>query len=114
MNPLICRDAQIVAVDALITLTDGQTITLKGVHAADLTAANFVFDLTPNTDNPGTISIGNGAMLPLSGDIIIAQYRRPAQGVIDRGIAAAQRHARGDDARARRLRVRVRAAGRAS
>jgi hypothetical protein len=55
--------------NTVITLADGQSITLKGVHAADLTADNFVFDLTPVTDNPGTMSIGNGAMLPLSGDI---------------------------------------------
>ncbi|TYO63879.1 hypothetical protein FXV83_25000 [Bradyrhizobium hipponense] len=55
--------------NAVITLADGQTITLDGVHAADLTAANFEFDVTPTVENSGTMSIGNGAMLPLSGII---------------------------------------------
>jgi len=55
--------------NAVITLGDGQSITLNGVHAADLNAGDFVFDLTPVTNNPGTMSIGDGAMLPLSGDI---------------------------------------------
>ncbi|WP_439393019.1 VCBS domain-containing protein [Bradyrhizobium sp. PMVTL-01] len=55
--------------NAVLTLADGQTITFSGVHAADLTASNFVFDQTPVTENPGTMTIGNGALLPLSGDI---------------------------------------------
>src|SRR4029079_3067404 len=55
--------------DAVITLADGQTITLLGVNAASLTADNFVFDLTPATENAGTRIISEGAMLPLSGII---------------------------------------------
>ncbi|MFQ3453767.1 Ig-like domain-containing protein, partial [Bradyrhizobium sp. UFLA01-814] len=55
--------------NAVVTLADGQTITLDGVHAADLTAANFEFDVTPTTENPGQMTIGDGAMLPLSGII---------------------------------------------
>ncbi|WP_198031744.1 Ig-like domain-containing protein [Bradyrhizobium sp. Ec3.3] len=55
--------------NAVITLATGQTITLDGVHAADLTAANFAFDATPTTENPGPMTIGDGAMLPLSGII---------------------------------------------
>jgi 20S proteasome alpha/beta subunit len=55
--------------NAVITLADGQTITLDGVHRADLTAANFEFDVTPTTENPGTMSIGDGAIQPLSGII---------------------------------------------
>ncbi|MDA9410580.1 hypothetical protein XH80_28665, partial [Bradyrhizobium sp. CCBAU 45384] len=55
--------------NAVITLADGQTITLDGVHAADLTAANFEFDVTPTTENAGPMTIGDGAMLPLSGII---------------------------------------------
>jgi hypothetical protein len=55
--------------NAVITLADDQTITLDGVHAADLTAANFEFDLTPTVENPGQMTIGDGAMLPLSGII---------------------------------------------
>ncbi|WP_456784475.1 cadherin domain-containing protein [Bradyrhizobium sp. USDA 4516] len=55
--------------NAVITLADGQTITLDHVHAADLTAANFEFDVTPTVENPGLMTIGDGAMLPLSGAI---------------------------------------------
>ncbi|WP_375049593.1 VCBS domain-containing protein [Bradyrhizobium sp. 8-10B] len=55
--------------NAVITLADGQTITLDGVHASDLTVANFEFDVTPTVDNPGVMTIGDGAMLPLSGII---------------------------------------------
>ncbi|WP_338831730.1 VCBS domain-containing protein [Bradyrhizobium sp. 27S5] len=55
--------------NAVVTLADGQTITLDGVHTADLTAANFEFDVTPTVENPGAMTIGDGAMLPLSGVI---------------------------------------------
>ncbi|MEO8547483.1 MAG: VCBS domain-containing protein, partial [Sphingomicrobium sp.] len=55
--------------NAVITLADGQTITLVGVSAATLTAANFQFDVTPTMSNAGTITIGDGALLPLSGTI---------------------------------------------
>jgi hypothetical protein len=55
--------------NAVITLGAGQSITLQGVHAAALTAGNFVFDQTPALDNAGTMTIGDGAMLPLSGAI---------------------------------------------
>nr|WP_249810540.1 VCBS domain-containing protein [Bradyrhizobium sp. 176] len=55
--------------NAVITLADGQTVTLDGVHAADLIAANFEFDVTPTVENAGPMTIGDGAMLPLSGNI---------------------------------------------
>jgi hypothetical protein len=55
--------------DAVLTLADGQSITFHGVNAASLTESSFVFDLTPVTDNAGTMMIGDGAMLPLSGVI---------------------------------------------
>ncbi|WFU68210.1 VCBS domain-containing protein [Bradyrhizobium brasilense] len=55
--------------NAVITLADGQKVTLDGVHAADLTSANFEFDVTPTVENPGQMTIGDGAMLPLSGSI---------------------------------------------
>ncbi len=55
--------------NALITLGDGESITLHGVNAELLTASDFVFDQTPVTDNVGTMTIGDGAMLPLSGSI---------------------------------------------
>jgi hypothetical protein len=53
--------------DALLTLADGQSITFHGVHAASLSASNFAFDETPVTHNAGMMTIGDGAMLPLSG-----------------------------------------------
>ncbi len=56
--------------DAVITLGDGQSIELQGVHAGALTENNFVFDLTPTVDNAATIAIGDGALLPLSGTIV--------------------------------------------
>jgi hypothetical protein len=55
--------------DAVITLGDGQSIELQGVHAAALTQNNFVFNQKPALDNAGTMTIGDGAMLPLSGTI---------------------------------------------
>jgi hypothetical protein len=58
--------------NAVITLGTGETITLMGVAAASLTANNannFVFDQTPVTNNTGTMTIGDGALLPLSGTI---------------------------------------------
>ena len=55
--------------DAVITLGDGQSITLDGVAAVSLGTSNFVFDQTPVTNNAGTMAIGDGAMLPLSGVI---------------------------------------------
>jgi Ca2+-binding RTX toxin-like protein len=55
--------------DAVITLGDGQSITLHGIDAASLTAGDFVFDQTPVTDNVGNIVLGDDAMLPLSGTI---------------------------------------------
>uniref|UniRef100_UPI001FE6B503 Ig-like domain-containing protein n=3 Tax=Mesorhizobium TaxID=68287 RepID=UPI001FE6B503 len=55
--------------NAVIALGDGQSITLDGVHSNALTAGNFVFDQTPVVNNAGTMTIGDGALLPLSGTI---------------------------------------------
>src|SRR5262249_3988607 len=55
--------------NATITLSDGQSVTLHGVHAASLTADNFEFDVAPVWSNAGTIDIGNGAMMPFSGTL---------------------------------------------
>ena len=55
--------------DAVITLGDGQSITLHGVDAASLSSNDFVFNQTPVTENAGSMTISDGAVLPLSGMI---------------------------------------------
>jgi len=55
--------------NAVLTLADGQSITLNGVDADSLTADDFVFDQTPVTENAGHMVISDGAILPLSGII---------------------------------------------
>ena len=55
--------------NAVITFGVGETITLQGVHAASLNANDFVFDQMPVTTNAGSMTIGDGATLPLSGTI---------------------------------------------
>ena len=55
--------------NAVLTLGDGQSITLDGIHADWLTAGDFVFEQEPFTNNAGTMTIGDGAMLPLSGTV---------------------------------------------
>ena len=55
--------------DAVITIGAGQTITLQGVNATSLTAADFVFNQTSVVENAGNMVISDGAVLPLSGTI---------------------------------------------
>jgi hypothetical protein len=55
--------------NAVITLANGSTITVLGVHASDLGAANFEFNVEPVTVNTGTMTIADGAILPLGGTI---------------------------------------------
>ncbi|WKY29861.1 VCBS domain-containing protein [Pseudomonas donghuensis] len=55
--------------DALVNIGSGQTVTLKGVDAADLCEANFQFDVDPLTNNAGTLSIADGAIMPFGGSI---------------------------------------------
>jgi hypothetical protein len=55
--------------DAVITVGTGESITLHGVDAASLSAANFVFNQTPVVDNTGTMTISDGATLPLGGTV---------------------------------------------
>ena len=55
--------------NAVITLGSGETITLHGTNAASLTAGNFLFDQTPVVENHGNMTIGDGAVLPLTGTI---------------------------------------------
>ncbi|MCP3400927.1 DUF5801 repeats-in-toxin domain-containing protein [Bradyrhizobium sp. CCGB20] len=53
--------------NAVLTLGDGQTITLVGVDAKTLTGDDFAFNETPVIHNTGDMVLGDGAMLPLSG-----------------------------------------------
>ena len=55
--------------DAVITLGEGQSITLDGVDANSLSADDFVFDQTPVVQNADNMVIGDGAIMPLSGII---------------------------------------------
>jgi hypothetical protein len=55
--------------NALISISSGQTVTLKGVDAVDLSEANFQFDVDPLTNNAGTLSIADGAIMPFGGSI---------------------------------------------
>jgi hypothetical protein len=66
---ILAHTANDAAGNAVITLTDGQSITLNGVDATSLTASNFAFDQTPVTENAGHMVINDGAILPLSGII---------------------------------------------
>ncbi|RQS08825.1 Ig-like domain repeat protein, partial [Burkholderia sp. Bp8998] len=53
--------------NAVLTLGDGATITVTGVHSADLTSDNFVFDQEPVVQNAGVMTVNDGAMLPIGG-----------------------------------------------
>ncbi|TPK62094.1 adhesin, partial [Mesorhizobium sp. B2-4-15] len=55
--------------NTVISLGAGQSITLDGVHSSALAGSNFVFDQTPVVNNAGTMTIGDGALLPLSGTV---------------------------------------------
>ncbi|WP_407121704.1 VCBS domain-containing protein [Bradyrhizobium sp. STM 3561] len=55
--------------NAVIELGEGQSITLQGLDPTSLTSSNFMFDQTPVTENSGSLVIGDGALLPLSGTI---------------------------------------------
>ncbi|WP_352679871.1 beta strand repeat-containing protein [Mesorhizobium australicum] len=53
--------------NAVITLGAGQSILLDGVHSSSITDGNFVFDQAMVVNNAGTMTIEDGALLPLSG-----------------------------------------------
>src|ERR1700676_226990 len=55
--------------NTVIKIGANETITVNGIHAASFTASGFVFNQAPITENPGTMKIGDGAHLPLSGTI---------------------------------------------
>ncbi|MGF6316160.1 VCBS domain-containing protein [Pseudomonas frederiksbergensis] len=55
--------------NALVSISSGQSVTLKGVDAADLSEANFQFDVDPVMSNTGTLTIADGAIMPFGGSI---------------------------------------------
>ena len=55
--------------NAVITLGASSQITVLGIDAASLTAGNFEFDVEPVITNIGTMTISDGAILPLGGTI---------------------------------------------
>ncbi|MBV7550346.1 VCBS domain-containing protein [Pseudomonas sp. PDM26] len=55
--------------NAVLSISADQTITVNGVDAAALSAANLQFDVNPVTTNTGTITIADGAIMPFGGSI---------------------------------------------
>jgi VCBS repeat-containing protein len=55
--------------NAVVSLGDGQSITLVGVNAGALSVDNFAFDQTPVTNNSGNMVISDGAIMPLGGEV---------------------------------------------
>ncbi|WP_223488343.1 VCBS domain-containing protein [Pseudomonas sp. A-RE-19] len=55
--------------NALVSIGNGQTVTLRGVDASDLSEANFQFDVDPVTTNAGILTIADGAIMPFGGSI---------------------------------------------
>ncbi|WP_277590574.1 VCBS domain-containing protein [Pseudomonas chlororaphis] len=55
--------------NALVSIGSGQTVTLRGVDAEDLSEANFQFDRDPLTQNTGTLTIADGAIMPFGGGL---------------------------------------------
>ncbi|WP_341486571.1 VCBS domain-containing protein [Pararhizobium sp. A13] len=55
--------------NAVVTISSGETITVQGVSGSELGAGNFLFNQEPVTHNAGTMSIADGAIMPLGGTI---------------------------------------------
>ena len=55
--------------NAIVTISTSQTITVLGVSASQLGAGNFVFNTEPVTYNAGTMTIADGAIMPLGGTV---------------------------------------------
>ncbi|MEF0943951.1 T1SS-143 repeat domain-containing protein, partial [Rhizobium sp. BR 362] len=55
--------------NAVITLGDGETITLAGVSAAALTADDFLFNEAVVTHNTDDMVLSDGALMPFSGTL---------------------------------------------
>jgi len=55
--------------NAVLVINEAQSITLVGTDTGALSAENFVYNQDPSISNFGTMEIGDGAFLPLSGTI---------------------------------------------
>ena len=55
--------------NAVVTLGEGETITLHGVQPASLNANDFLFNEDPVTNNASAMVVSDGAVLPLEGTI---------------------------------------------
>ena len=55
--------------NAVIAVGTGETITIRGVDSGLLSATNFLFDQEPTTNNAGSMTIGDDAILPLGGRV---------------------------------------------
>jgi VCBS repeat-containing protein len=55
--------------NAVLSISAHQSITVKGVDAAALSAAHLLFDVDPVTTNTGTLTIADGAIMPFGGSI---------------------------------------------
>ena len=55
--------------DAIIAIGPGENITLHGINAESLTAANFAVNESPVVENNNVMAVGDGATLPLGGTI---------------------------------------------
>ncbi|WP_152552614.1 beta strand repeat-containing protein, partial [Aeromonas taiwanensis] len=56
--------------NAVISIGEGQSITIKGVDGALLGEANFEFNVDPVTRNGDTLTIDDGAIMPFGGSLI--------------------------------------------
>jgi hypothetical protein len=55
--------------NAVIVFGDGESITVMGINAGSLTVGNFLFDQIPVTNNAATMTLSDGALLPLGGTV---------------------------------------------
>jgi len=53
--------------NVIISLGDGQSITLPGVSSSSLAASNFAFNFEPTFSNIDTMSVADDALLPMGG-----------------------------------------------
>jgi hypothetical protein len=53
----------------VLAIGTDESITIKGVDAASLTASDFIFNQEPVTTNAGPMTMSDGAILPLGGTI---------------------------------------------